>query len=83
MNGLYKIHVNILFYLKDTTLIFRITAISGVATVFLAYILGKMSEIEGVVWAVFAGQMIAYILVVVFTHKSFPLPWKKALIYDD
>lgn len=75
LNGLYKIHVNILFYLKETLFVFRITAFSGLLAIVAAYFLGNMFGIEGVVWSIFLGQLIAYFFVLILAQKAYPLPW--------
>lgn len=74
-NGMYKMHINYVFFTKKTQYIALITIISGAVNVILCYLFVLEFNIVGAAYAYLISQFIYYILSFYLGQKHVPLPW--------
>ncbi|CAN5667913.1 oligosaccharide flippase family protein [soil metagenome] len=74
-DGMYKMHVNYIFYEKKTQYIFYITIISGIITVLLSFIFIKSYGAIGAGYAITIGFFCSYILAWIIAQRVYPMPW--------
>ncbi len=75
LNGMYKLHVNYLFYLAKTKFIFFITLSSGISTLVLAYLLIGDYGLWGISISFLVGNLIMFISAFFISQKFYPMPW--------
>lgn len=78
-NGLYKMHVNYIFFTKDTKFVMYVTLVAGLANLGLCYLLISLFGVIGAAQAYLISQIISYILAWYFGNKLIPMPWFKKL----
>lgn len=76
INGLYKVHVNIILYTKKTYIVARNTIICALLNVGICYYLVSWYGILGAAYSSIIVQMILYMLTVYFSNKQYKLPWR-------
>lgn len=74
-DGMYKMHVNYIFFEKKTQYIFYITIISGAITVALSFLFIKAYGAIGAGYAITIGFFCSYILAWIIAQKVYPMPW--------
>ena len=74
-DGMYKMHVNYIFYEKKTQYIFYITIISGAITVLLSFVFIKTYGAIGAGYAITIGFFCSYILAWIIAQRIYPMPW--------
>ncbi len=74
-DGMYKMHVNYIFFVKKTHLVFIITTISGLLNIFFSYFLVKKFGISGGAISMCIINLIAYLISWVLGNKVFPMNW--------
>ncbi len=83
MNGLYKLHVNIIFFTKKTYIVARNTIICAIANIGVAYVFIKFYGLTGAAYAALLIQFLLYVLTLLSGNKLYPLPWKSLLYNKD
>ena len=73
--GMYKMAVNYLFYLKKTKLIAYCTLFTLVLNLILNYILIKMNGITGAAQATLISFVVLFLVVFVMAKRSYKMPW--------
>jgi O-antigen/teichoic acid export membrane protein len=76
-NGMYKMHVNYMFFLKKTFEITKITLFSGFLNIFLSYYMIKTNGLIGAAYSALAIQVITYAFTFYRSNKLYPMPWFK------
>jgi O-antigen/teichoic acid export membrane protein len=79
INGLYKVHVNYLFFYKKTSIIAKITFISGLINIIIAYFSIKYFGLLGAAVSTVIIQLLVYILIVREANSIYPMNWIKEL----
>jgi len=79
LNGMYKMHVNYLFYMKRTLEITKITFTSGFINIVLAYLMIDKWGVIGAAYSVLLIQFLTYILTFFRSNSFYPMPWKSVL----
>ncbi len=74
-DGMYKMHVNYIFFEKKTQYIFYITLISGGITVMLSFFFIKTYGAIGAGYAITIGFFFSYIFAWIIAQKVYPMPW--------
>jgi len=74
-NGMYKMHINYLFFTKNTFDITKVTLFSGILNLIICYIFVKKFGISGAAWSMLITQMLTYIGAFYFSNKKYRLPW--------
>jgi len=75
-NGMYKMVVNYLFFLKKTKWIAFATLGSAAINLVLNYILIKKNGIEGAAQATTITFLILFVVVFIWSKKSYKMPWR-------
>lgn len=78
-NGLYKMHINYIFFTKDTKFVMYVTLIGGVANIVMCYVLINFFGVIGAAQAYLISQVISYLLSWYFGNRLIPMPWFKPL----
>lgn len=78
-NGMYKMHVNYIFFTKETKYVMYITMYGGIVNVVLCYLLITLVGVLGAAQAFMISQLITYLLAWYYGNKMFPMPWFKLL----
>lgn len=73
--GLYKMHVNYIFYEKKSRLLMIITLISGTVNILLCYILIKINGAIGAAQAFLLSNIISYFVTFYISNRLIPMPW--------
>jgi O-antigen/teichoic acid export membrane protein len=73
--GLYKMHVNYIFYEKKSKLLMLITLISGAVNIGLCFLLIKSNGAIGAAQAFLLSNIISYIVTFYISNKLIPMPW--------
>lgn len=73
--GMYKMVVNYLFYLKKTKTIAYCTFFTVWINLALNYVLINLNGMVGAAQATLISFTILFIVVFIFSHKHFPMPW--------
>ncbi|MBS1492660.1 MAG: oligosaccharide flippase family protein [Bacteroidetes bacterium] len=73
--GLYKMHVNYIFYEKKSKLLMLITFISGAVNIGLCFLLIKSNGAIGAAQAFLLSNIISYIVTFYISNKLIPMPW--------
>ena len=81
-NGMYKMMVNYLFYLKETKRIALFTLITALTNGILNYFLIKSRGIEGAAIATTLSFLLLFIIVLIYSRKKYPMPWNLKLNYE-
>lgn len=74
-NGMYKMHVNYLFFIKKTFEIAKITLFSGCTNVILSYLMIQEWGFMGAAYSTLFIQILTYILTFYRSNFFFPMPW--------
>ncbi len=74
-DGMYKMHVNYIFYANKTHLIFPITILSGIVNVALCFLLIPMFGALGAAQALCGGLFVSFVAAWVVGNKIYPMPW--------
>jgi O-antigen/teichoic acid export membrane protein len=74
-DGMYKMHVNYIFYVKKTQLIFLITMLTGILNIGLTYISILKFGLAGAGVAFCIVNIIAYFVSWYIAQKVFPMNW--------
>jgi O-antigen/teichoic acid export membrane protein len=74
-DGMYKMHVNYIFFKKKTHLIFFITMITGILNIGLTYYLVKQVGLSGAGIAFCIINIIGYLISWYIAQKVFPMKW--------
>ena len=80
-DGMYKSHVNYIFYSKKTYLLLLITLTTGVANVGLSYLLVSNYGVIGAAQALFFVYFTSYILAWYIGNRIIPMPWFSKKIF--
>lgn len=75
INGLYKVHVNIIFYTKKTYIVARNTIICAIINISICYYMVLWYGILGAAYASIIVQMVLYTLTLYYSNKQYKLPW--------
>lgn len=73
--GLYKMHVNYIFYEKKSKLLMLITLISGVVNIVLCFLLIKANGAIGAAQAFLLSNIILYVVTFYISNRLVPMPW--------
>jgi O-antigen/teichoic acid export membrane protein len=73
--GMYKMVVNYLFYLKKTKLIAYCTLFTVFMNIILNYILISINGIDGAAQATLISFVVLFIVVFIHSKKNFTMPW--------
>lgn len=79
INGLYKVHVNIIFYTKKTYIVARNTIICALVNIVICYYMVSCYGLLGAAYASIIVQVVLYLLTVYFSNKQYSLPWQYVL----
>jgi O-antigen/teichoic acid export membrane protein len=74
-NGMYKMHVNYIFYTKKTYLIFIITMTTGILNVVLGYSFVKLYGLAGAALSLCLINLVGYLMSWYIGNCVFPLKW--------
>ncbi len=74
-NGMYKMHVNFIFFTKKTSYISIITIISGIVNVLLSFFLIHQNGAVGAVQSLLLCNFLSFILAWLIGNKIIPMPW--------
>lgn len=77
-NGMYKMHVNYMFYTKEVRKIASITVSTGVLNILLSVILIYLNGLQGAAQAYCISQCISFIFSWYLGNRVFPMPWFKS-----
>lgn len=77
INGMYKMMVNYLLYLKRTAIISAITMFTALTNIALNYLFIKQFDAIGATYATACAFTIQFILIALVALKSFKMPWFK------
>jgi O-antigen/teichoic acid export membrane protein len=80
-DGMYKMHVNYIFFEKKTHLIFFITMFTGILNIGLTYFLVLHIGLAGAGIAFFIVSIIGYLISWYIAQKVFPMNWSLKLNY--
>lgn len=73
--GMYKMHVNYIFYEKKSKLLMLITLISGGVNILLCFWLIKMDGAIGAAQAFLFSNIISYLITFYIANRLIPMPW--------
>lgn len=73
--GLYKMHVNYIFYEKKSKLLMLITLISGSVNILLCFWLIKLNGAVGAAQAFLLSNAISYLITFYLANRIVPMPW--------
>ena len=73
INGLYKLHVNFIFYTEKTHLVATNTIICAILNIFVAYIFTYFWGLWGAAVSTIIIQFILYLLTIIVSHKYYPI----------
>ncbi|WP_321290262.1 oligosaccharide flippase family protein [uncultured Sunxiuqinia sp.] len=73
--GLYKFHVNYIFFSKKTIHITKITLITGLFNIILAYTLVQYKGLLGAAYSLLAVSILQYLFTFYIGNKLMPMPW--------
>lgn len=79
INGLYKIHVNIIFFTKKTYIVARNTLFCALINVCSAYFLVGEMGLLGAAYSTAFTEIVLYILTLYYANKQYKLPWQLVL----
>ena len=85
-DGMYKMHVNYLFYEKKTHIIFIITMITGILNIPVTYYLIQLKGLKGAGISFLIVNIFAYLLSWFLSQKVFPMNWfflRQSKSYDN
>lgn len=74
-NGMYKMHVNYIFYTKKTYLIFLITMMTGLLNIALSYLFVEMYGIMGGALSLCIINLVGYIISWYIGNRVYPMKW--------
>ena len=74
-DGMYKMHVNYLFYEKKTHIIFIITMLTGIINLPITYYLIQLKGLTGAGISFLIVNIFAYLLSWFLSQKVFPMNW--------
>lgn len=74
-DGMYKMHVNYIFYASKTHYIFPITVTSGIVNVILCYLFIPIFGAIGAAQALCGGLFVSFVLAWIVGNKIYPMPW--------
>ncbi|WP_405208878.1 lipopolysaccharide biosynthesis protein [Aquimarina sp. LLG6339-5] len=74
-NGMYKMSVNYLFFLKETKKVAIITLIVALVNSILNYLFIKMNGIEGAAQATTISFLLQFVIVLIYSRKKYSMPW--------
>ncbi len=74
-DGMYKMHVNYLFYEKKTNIIFMITILTGILNIPLTYFLIQEKGLAGAGIAFLLVNIFSYFLSWYLSQKIYPMNW--------
>jgi O-antigen/teichoic acid export membrane protein len=74
-DGWYKMHVNYIFYVKKTYLIFITTVSSGISNLILCFVLVKLQGAVGAAQALCFSNFVRFLLSWYIAQRTFPMPW--------
>jgi O-antigen/teichoic acid export membrane protein len=74
-NGMYKMHVNYIFYTKKTYLIFIITMSTGILNIVLSYLFIKQYGLMGGALSLCLINLIGYLMSWYIGNRAFPMRW--------
>ena len=74
-DGMYKMHVNYIFFTKRTSLIFLITLTTGLLNILLSYLFVKNFGISGGAISLCVINFIGYLLSWYIGNRVFPMDW--------
>lgn len=76
-NGMYKMHVNYMFYYKKTKPIASMTTTIGVFNILLAIVLIKLNNYDaiGAAQSLLISQLMLYLVCWYKSNKIYPMPW--------
>lgn len=75
INGIYKLHVNIIFYTQKTYIIARNTLVCAIVNIISSYFFIKHLGLIGAAYSAVITQFVLYILTVYYSNKLYKLPW--------
>ena len=75
INGLYKLHVNYIFFTEKTHLIMRVTFLSGTFNCLFSFFMVKYYGMIGAAFSQLITGILVYLLVFYTANKLYPLPW--------
>lgn len=76
INGLYKLHVNIIFFSEKTFIVARNTIICAVVNVITSFIFVKYFGLLGAAYSSIIVQIVLYILTLIYSNRLYKLPWR-------
>lgn len=74
-NGMYKMHVNYVFFTKNTQYIAVVTFISGAVNIILCYLFVQQFYIAGAAYAYLISQIVSYLLAFYIGYKFVKIPY--------
>jgi O-antigen/teichoic acid export membrane protein len=80
--GMYKMHVNYLFYKNRTDLIFLITLITGFLNIILSYFFITNFGLFGAGLSLIISNLFTYIFCWYISNKIFPMNWLKLSVWS-
>lgn len=81
-DGMYKSHVNYIFYSKKTYLLLLITLTTGIANIALSYFLVTNYGVIGAAQALFCVYLTSYGLAWYIGNRVIPMPWFSKNIFN-
>lgn len=79
INGLYKVHVNFIFFTKKTYIVARNTIICAISNIAICYYLVSWYGILGAAYATIVIQLLLYVLTILQSNRLYKLPWANIL----
>ena len=76
-NGMYKMHVNYIFYTKKTYLIFLITMTTGLLNIALSYLFIEMYGLMGGALSLCIINLVGYVVSWYIANRVYPMKWFK------
>ena len=74
-NGMYKMHVNYIFYTKNTHLIFIITMTTGLLNIALSYLFIEMYGVMGGALSLCVINFVGYLISWYIGNRVYPMKW--------
>ncbi len=75
-NGMYKMLVNYIFYMKKTAFLALLTFLTSILNIMFTYILIKFNGAIGAAQATSISFFISFILTWIYAQRVYPMPWK-------